>query len=121
MIVVGIPPCDGALVASGTARDRLELLLLFLRHPVNLAIDDRARLDGGWEGALPPPPPLMFPFPLLFFLEPPATEGKGRTTGFVAAAPPRHPPAASGAKTAGGARGEENPATAPWPRGAEAP
>ena len=65
-------------------------------------------------------PPLLLLFPLLLFLELPATEGKGSTTGFVAAAP-RYLPAASAAKPAGGARGEENPATAPWPRRAGPP
>ena len=38
IIVVIIPRGGGALVARRTARNRLELLLLFLHHPVNLPI-----------------------------------------------------------------------------------
>ena len=58
IIVVIIPRGGGALIARRAARNRLELLLLFLHHPVHLPIYDNAvglRLRRGTAAAADSP------------------------------------------------------------------
>ena len=80
---------------------------------------DRTRFDEGWSGALPwpPLPTPCLPLPVLRLLVPAAADGSENITDFVAAAPPRHPPATSGPKPAGCVRRAENHASAESPRG----
>ena len=96
VIMVGVFPRSGALVARGAALNRLELLLLLLHDAVEpgdggeSTVGQRLRRGAAAAAATAAFAALTISLAVLALRAPPVADGNGSTTGCAAAAPPRH-------------------------------